>query len=378
MSNLKIALHQFNPIVGDVDGNLRAMTAAILAAKENNCDLFVTSELAISGYGSLDLFLRDDFYLAQTKALNDLLQITGITIICGAQYRHAAAEYQHVGYTQSQYKRRTKNFNSAFVFRDGVILGRYDKCLLPNYGVFDECRYFSPGNTPLVFECNGVKVGVIICEDVWDSAPAESSRNAGAEMICVLNASPYHVGKHVQRIIAARERVHETVVPLIYVNQVGGQDELIFDGASFALDNAGELYVQLPAFTPALSYIELNISHCKQSKTAWQSHVRDPMPLITPYPDKLNGIYSALVLALQDYVEKNSFSGVVLGLSGGIDSALTLAIAVDALGCDQVMAVMLPSQYTADISNIDAKKMIDTLGVKSTTIPIEPIFNQQA
>lgn len=382
MPDIKIAIHQFNPIIGDLDTNVNAIIAAVLVAKDNHCDLFITSELAICGYPPEDLLLRDEFYIASSVALQKLLQIKGITIVCGCPYRcdvdtNKQNKYQ---YNQNQYTQATRSFNSAFVIRDGVILNRYDKQVLPNYGIFDECRYFIPGDVPLVFNCNGVNVGIIICEDMWNNSPAIATANTGAEILCVLNASPYEIGKHEQRLSIARNHVKETNIPLIYVNQVGGQDELVFDGASFALDKNSELCLQLSAFTPEIGYIDYSVlmdSHALEDDR--KSSLRGKAGqsnLITLYPERLESIYNALVLAVRDYINKNGFKGVVLGLSGGIDSALVLALAFDALGCDRVMAVMMPSQYTADISNIDAQDMITRLGVRSTTIAIEPMFDQ--
>jgi NAD+ synthase (glutamine-hydrolysing) len=268
----------------------------------------------------------------------------------------------------------TKLFNSAVVIRDGHVIGRYNKTILPNYDVFDECRYFSVGNEPLVFECNGVKIGIVICEDMWHEYPIKASVNYGAELVCVLNASPYEVNKQQQRIAIARSRVIENKIPLIYVNQVGGQDDLVFDGASFALDNMGNLVLQLPAFITATDYVNYtDLTGRNSTKQPMEDLVSKIEDMIVPYPDKIASIYQALVLALKDYVNKNGFKGIALGLSGGIDSALTCAIAYDALGPHRIMAVMMPSIYTSDMSNIDAKAMIDILQIKATVVPIEEI-----
>lgn len=346
MPNIKIALHQFNPVVGDIENNLSIIIAAVIDARSAGCDLFITSELALTGYPPQDLLLRADFYSATKRSLSQLLAINGITIVCGI--------------LRVEDKEPKRLFNSAVVIRDGSIIAYYDKARLPNYDVFDECRYFCPGVSPLVFECNSIKVGIVICEDMWGVEPITLSVKSGAAIVCVLNASPYDTKKYNDRIAVARMRVRENNIPLIYVNQVGGQDSLVFDGASFALDNAGNVVLQLPAFTPELSYID---------------YADMAVSTIVAYPDTIASIYQALVLALKDYVNKNGFKGIVLGLSGGIDSALTLAIAYDALGSDRVMAVMMPSQYTSAISNIDAKAMVDILGIKSTVVPIEKIVS---
>lgn len=379
MPNIKIALHQFNASVGDIDANIQKILTSIMIAKNEGCDLFVTSELAITGYPPQDLLFRDGFYNSQQKALEKLFTVNDITIVCGVYFcpkdDYIADDIDH-GYMQNQYDRISKIYNSAMVIRDGQILQRYDKRLLPNYEVFDECRYFYPGAKSIVFDCNGVKIGIVICEDMWHQGPIKAAVHSGAEIICILNASPYDCKKHKKRLESAKKRVLENNLPLVYVNQVGGQDELIFDGASFALDNKASLVLQVPAFEEKIGYINysdlIDGDACRRDGEDPDENVKDNG--ISCYPDKIPGMYNALVLALKDYVNKNGFKGVVLGLSGGVDSALTLAIAFDALGADRVMAVMMPSKYTADISNIDAREMVDILKVKSTVIPIENIF----
>ena len=254
-----------------------------------------------------------------------------------------------------------KNYNSVFVIADGEILHRYDKQYLPNYGVFDEKRYFSSGDKPLVLDIQNTKVGIIICEDMWYKEPTYLSKNA--DIICVINASPFEINKHQQRLSTAKQRVSEINVPLVYINQFGGQDELIFDGASFALNSDGLIAMQLPAYQEKLAYLEFNNHKLTSSEVA-------------SYPNEIASIYEALVLGVKDYINKNGFKGVVLGLSGGIDSALTLAIAVDALGCDKVMAIMMPSNYTADISINDSRDMIKRLNVRYDEIAINTVFDQ--
>lgn len=370
MSNIKIAIHQFNPIVGDIEANSQTILANIIAAKENGCNLFITSELALTGYSSQDLILRDSYYEHQQKALQKFLDITGITIVCGIYYR---SDDEYIpddipyGYTQNQYDKNLKIYNSAIVIRDGKILKRYDKKLLPNYGVFDECRYFYPGNESVVFDCDGVNVGIVICEDMWRQGPISGAKSLGAEIVCILNASPYDHEKHLKRLDAAKDRVRENKIPLIYVNQVGGQDELIFDGASFALNNQSDLVLQAPAFEEKLMFVSY-------SDLIGITPYMSGNDKFVPYPDKIPGMYQALVMAMRDYTNKNGFKGIVLGLSGGIDSALALAVAHDAIGADRIMAIMMPSRYTAEISNIDAKEMVDILKVKSSVIPIENIL----
>lgn len=343
---LTVAVYQMNAIVGDLLGNTDKLLKQIAQAKAKGAEVFIAPELALCGYPAEDLLLRADFYLKCNQQLERLLRVDGITLVIGCPYR--------IG---------MDNFNSALVIQNGSIVGRYDKMVLPNYGVFDECRYFTPGVTPLTFEVNGVKCGVIICEDMWETTPILETQEAGAELVFILNASPYEVEKQHERLRTARYRAAEAQLSLIYVNQVGGQDELVFDGASFALDQSGQLLYQGLAFQEQLSFLEYSAKQLQSMQ-------------IAPYPDLLASLYAALVLAVKDYVTKNGFKGIVLGLSGGIDSALTLAIAVDALGSDQVMALMLPSQYTADISILDAAAMAKGLQVKYHEIAIKTLFDQ--
>lgn len=345
---IKLAVYQMNSTVGDLTGNTDKLIYQINIAKANGADVFIAPELAISGYPPEDLLLRSDFYLRSQRELDRMLAIDGITILIGCPYRSGG-----------------ENYNSLFVLRDGNILGRYDKMLLPNYGVFDECRYFTPGAEAVVFPVNGINCGVIICEDMWDTVPFTESIGQGAELVIVVNSSPFEVSKYEERLKVASYRVNENNVPLVYVNQVGGQDELIFDGASFALNNQGEKIFAMPAFEEQLAYLEY-------SKAGF-GIVNE----LNNYPESTEArLYNALVLALRDYIGKNGFKGVVLGLSGGIDSALTLAIAVDALGHDKVHAVMMPSQFTADISIDDSREMVNILRVRYEEIIIGDIFAQ--
>ncbi|MBP9742395.1 MAG: NAD+ synthase [Burkholderiales bacterium] len=351
MLNLKIAVYQFNPLVGDWTGNADKLITKAIEAQQNGCDLFISSELALCGYSPEDLLLRPDFYSQLSLQLERFKELSGITMLIGCPYRE-----------------NDLNYNSVFVIRDGLILGRYDKSILPNYGVFDEARYFESGIEPFVFTCSGVKIGVLICEDVWQSAPALLAAKAGSELLCVLNASPYDIDKQNRRLRVANARVSETGLPLIYVNQYGAQDDLVFEGASFALNADQELIMQLPVFVEKLAYMD----YIKTGKVIGTIEPEN----ITTYPLEIESIYGALVIAVRDYINKNKFSGVVLGLSGGIDSALTLAIAYDALGPDRVMAVMMPSKYTADISVNDSRDMVKRLGIRYEEIAISPIFNQ--
>jgi NAD+ synthetase len=370
---MKIAIAQLNATVGDLAGNVARIADFAERARRGGAELMVTPELALCGYPPEDLLLRDDFIEACQRAIDDLARrVSGITLVVG-----------HPRATDG------KRYNSASVLRDGKVTAVYDKYHLPNYTVFDEERYFEPGGTPCVFGVDGVqfgvnicedtwgaeglrtavprlagglKVGVNICADSWHSEPSRAAREAGAGVLLVLNASPYHMNKQETRYEVMRERVRETGMPLIYVNLVGGQDELVFDGASFVVDGRGELTHQLPAFEEALGFVDLV----------------DGAPVkgeIAPALETEAEVYRALTLGVRDYVNKNGFPGVLLGLSGGIDSAITLAVAADALGPERVRAVMMPSQYTADMSREDAKAEADALGVRYTEIAIKPIYD---
>ena len=342
---MKLAVAQINCTVGDLMGNSARIVASANSAKAAGASLMLTPELALSGYPPEDLLLREDFHQACERALQDLAGlVTGLTVIVGHPLRYQDACY-----------------NAASVLRDGQVVATYRKHALPNHSVFDEVRYFEPGSEPLVFEHDGVRVGVVICADVWESAPVRLAKQAGAEILLALNASPYHMEKLYARHEVLRARVAESGLPVVYANLVGGQDELIFDGASFVLDSRGELMHQLPAFREALAVVELQDG--------------EPLPGEIAAPQSLEAsVYQALCLGLQDYVSKNKFPGVVLGLSGGIDSALTLAVAVDALGAGKVRAVMMPSEYTADISINDAATMADRLKVRYSELPIGDLF----
>ena len=342
---MKIAVAQINCTVGDLVGNSARIVASANQAKAAGASLMLAPELALSGYPPEDLLLREDFHHACERALHQLAGlVAGITVIVGHPLRHEDACY-----------------NAASVLRDGRIFATYRKQALPNHSVFDEVRYFESGTEPLVFEHEGVRVGVVICADVWESAPVRLTKEAGAEVLLALNASPYHMEKLIARHEVLRARVAESGLPVVYANLVGGQDELVFDGASFVLDSQGKLTHQLPAFREALAVVELQHGEPVRGDIA----PRQPLEAC---------VYEALCLGLRDYVGKNGFPGVVLGLSGGIDSALTLVVAVDALGADKVRAVMMPSEYTADISINDAAAMAERLHVHYSELPIAELF----
>ncbi len=345
-NTLKVMLAQLDVLVGDVSGNVALLIAALDDARQSGADILLTPELALSGYLPEDLLLRDDFQEQVANGLKQLQQHTQkITLVVGHPHR------------------RGKNlYNAASVLRDGVLVATYRKHSLPNHTVFDEQRYFSPGDTACVFEQNGWRVGVNICADVWHQNAPRMAAAAEADVLLVLNASPFHLEKQQERYTVVRERIAENQIPVLYCNMVGGQDELVFDGASFVMDNRGELTSQFPAFITGLFSVMLD------------ERAPEPGPMTTlPGPEA--SAYQALVLGLRDYVHKNRFSSVLLGLSGGVDSALTLAVAVDALGAQHVRAVMMPSAYTSDISIADSRAMAKTLDVQYDELPIAKPFD---
>ncbi len=342
---MKLAIAQINCVLGDLKANADKILGHAEEARIAGAGLLLTPELSLCGYPPEDLLLREGFFSACKKALNDLAaRISGISVI--------------VGHPHEQDGRR---YNAASLLQDGKIVATYCKRLLPNYSVFDEKRYFDRGSSPLVFELSGIKFGINICEDVWDPEAARDAHLAGAQVLLVLNASPYAIFKQESRYETVKRRIVETGMPIVYANMVGGQDELVFDGGSFAMDGSGSLTAQCALFEEDLFIVEFSKS-------------LSPMGSRVALPDEDEEIYRALCLGLKDYIGKNGFPGVLLGLSGGIDSALTLAIAVDALGAKRVHAVMMPSPYTARISLDDAREMANILGVRYDEFSIEPIF----
>ena len=346
---VKIALAQINCIVGDIEGNANKIIDYANRAYEGGASLIITPELALCGYPPEDLLFRDDFNATCEKALQHIADnLPAITLLIGHPH-----------------KKNSQLYNATSVIENGTITATYHKQCLPNYSVFDEERYFEAGDTPLVFSHCGTKFGVMICADGWESAPALKAKQAGAELLLSLNASPYHMDKLETRYEVLKERVTETGLPIIYTNLVGGQDELVFDGASFVLDSTGKVTQQLPSFIEALSFVE--IVQDKNKHQPVNAHISPKLSLEA-------SVYNALKMGLADYVNKNGFPSVVLGLSGGIDSALTLAIAVDALGPDRVKVVLMSSEFTANISVDDAIKMANLVGVKYSQIPIKNLF----
>ncbi len=343
---MKIAIAQINCVVGDLAGNVRRILDFAARARAGAADLLLTPELALCGYPPEDLLLRDDFYRSCDDALRDLARrVEGITLVVGHPH---------------QIDR--KRYNAASVIKDGRVVATYHKHTLPNDTVFDEERYFEEGDKPCIFDAGGTMLGINICEDTWMAEAPRAARAAGAQVLLVLNASPYHLRKQHTRYDVMRERVAENGLPLIYANMVGGQDELVFDGASFVLDSKGRVTHQLPMFKEALGFVDINNGEPLAGEVTSERTVEAD-------------VYDALCLGVRDYVTKNGFPGVLLGLSGGIDSALTVAIAADALGAGKVHAVMMPSQYTAGMSRDDACAEARALGVRYSEIAIKPMFD---
>ncbi|MEP6722277.1 MAG: NAD+ synthase, partial [Variovorax sp.] len=360
---LKIAIAQCNFVVGDTAGNARKIIEAARSAYDEGARLLLTPELSICGYAAEDLFLRPAFIEACDEAVktvaSELAGLAGMTVVVGhpsggsLRSRSVAVQLRH---------------NAASVIREGRVLDTYAKRELPNYQVFDERRYFTPGQGVCVFEADGVRIGLLICEDAWFDAPAQLAKDAGAELLAVINASPYHVGKEGERIARMADRTRHVDLPLVYAHLVGGQDEVVFDGASFALQADGTLAMQAESFKEKVAFAQVERVHGGAIKFTSQ-----PSAIAAPREAEAQ-LWDALVVGVRDYIGKNGFPGVLLGLSGGIDSALVLAVAVDALGKDKVRAVMMPSPYTADISWIDARDMAARLGVRYDEISIKHTF----
>jgi len=349
--NVTVVMGQIDPIVGDISGNVDLIIAASKRAKsESQADIIVFPEMTITGYPPEDLLLRDELYVQVNNALNRLCEeIKDIVCVVGYPMMDDLGE----------------RFNMAAWIEDGQIQASYMKQNLPNYSVFDEKRYFTAGSQPCVVEYNGIRFGLLICEDIWKITPSTQTKDAGADVILNLNASPFSEEKHQDRIATLQRRINEIKKPIIYVNQIGGQDDLVFDGGSFAMSADGEVCVQSPEFKTDLTLVKL----VKQAESVVMLEgVKAEL-----YEGEAR-IYEALKTGVKDYVAKNGFPGVLLGLSGGIDSALTLAIAVDALGAENVEAVMMPFRYTAEISKEDAAQQAQTMAVKYQSIPIEPMY----
>jgi NAD+ synthase (glutamine-hydrolysing) len=367
--SLNICVAQLNLTVGDLAGNAAKIIASAREAYAKGARLVITPELSICGYPPEDLLLRPAFMAgcdeAVARVAAELADLEGLHVIVG----HPTGTG-----VRSKSVSVQKRHNAASVLSEGRRIETYAKRELPNYQVFDERRYFAPGQGSCVFQVDGVSIGLLICEDAWFEEPAELAKEAGAELLVVINASPWHVGKGAEREAQMRERCLATGLPLVYVHCVGGQDEIVFEGRSFALDAAGDVMGRAASFVEASFFVEID-KHTSQfggldAGSAAIELVADIAPETTAEED----LWHALVLGVRDYVGKNGFPGALLGLSGGIDSALVLAIAVDALGKDNVRAVMMPSPYTADISWIDAREMAARLKVRYDEHSILPMF----
>lgn len=346
---MNVCMAQINTLVGDIAGNTQRVLEVSAAQKAAGAHVVVFPELTLTGYPPEDLLLRGDL-LDRTEAALAML------------YAELPADLiVVVGYPRG---RDGALFNSAGVISGGKLLAQYDKQCLPNYEVFDEKRYFSAGTEPCVVDIDGLSVGLTICEDIWHPEPAAQAKAAGAAMLININASPFHRGKSSERLERVKSCAAAHQLPIIYVNQVGGQDELVFDGGSFAIDAQGELSVSAQTFIEAFPIVTVDRS--SDARLA-------PGDTVAERKD-LDAVWQALVLGMRDYVDKNGFPGVVLGLSGGIDSAVTLAVAADALGHERVEAVMMPFRYTASMSVEDAKAEAQTLGVRFSNLSIETLY----
>ncbi len=357
---LKLCIAQLNFMVGDTAGNAQKIIAAAKTAYAQGARLVLTPELSICGYAAEDLFLRPAFIAACDDAVKTVARE-----LAGLKGLHVVVGHPMGGDIRSKSVAVQRRFNAASVLSEGRVLETYAKRELPNYQVFDERRYFTPGQGICVFQVEGVSVGLLICEDAWFDEPGLLAKEAGAEVLAVINASPFHVGKGVERFGRMSERATALGLPVLYAHLVGGQDEVVFDGASFAVNADGSLAGRAPGFQEELFMVTAERGgDSKVALAASTAHDR------TPEAD----LWDALVLGVRDYIGKNGFPGVLLGLSGGIDSALVLAIAVDALGREKVRSVMMPSPYTADISWIDARDMAQRMGVRYDEISITPEF----
>ena len=379
MSFLRIAGAQVNLVVGDVEGNLRVILEAMERAEEAGADVLLLPELAVTGYPPEDLLLRRSFIDQNIEALRQLAHASEKTAVV-------------VGFVDRVDGDRHKDdsverglANAAAVLADGAIRGIYHKVLLPNYGVFDEARYFAPGRVPeKLWGIGGIAAGVSVCEDIWSAAgPPALQAAAGAKVLLNINGSPYHVGKGDERAALLAGEAERSSVPVVYLNMVGGQDELVFDGDSMVFDAAGEIIYRAAQFEEEHFVIDVTVSEQRHDGglvTVSAGHTRQdgplPLPDIRPRFDAEAEIYNALVTGLRDYVYKNGFRDVVIGLSGGIDSALTAAIAVDALGPEAVWGITMPTRFSSEGSVNHSIALAENLGCRIEEIPIEAIFGE--
>jgi NAD+ synthase (glutamine-hydrolysing) len=362
---VKVALAQINATVGDLAGNAKRIAAAARDAFANGATVVVAPELSLTGYPPEDLLLRPAFMQACAETLaglaRELADCGGLHVVVGHPH-----QFGERGDVRSKSHAVQQRFNAASVLAHGRVLATYCKRELPNYQVFDERRYFASGRDAgqgaVVFDAGGLRVALLICEDAWFDEPAQLARDAGAQLLCVLNASPFHLGKGGEREARMAERARAVGLPLVYSHLVGGQDEVVFDGASFAVDAAGRVTARAASFDEQTLIVDVGTDTV-------------PRGPLAPVPAPEAQAWAALVTGVRDYLGKNGFPGAIIGLSGGVDSALVLAVAVDALGADKVRAVMMPSPYTADISWIDARDMAARLGVRYDEIAIGPMFD---
>jgi len=362
---VQVALAQINATVGDLPGNARLIVDAARAAHADGARVVLTPELSLTGYPPEDLLLRPAFMLACERTLAELAaslaDCEGLHVVVG----HPLVWGDATDLRSKSYS-LPRRFNAASVLSGGQVAATYCKRELPNYQVFDERRYFASGRDaglgPVVFEAAGVRFGLLICEDAWFDEPAQAAKAAGAQVLCVLNASPFHIDKHGEREARMAERARVMQLPLLYAHLVGGQDEVVFDGASFAVDAHGVVKARAASFEPTTLMLDVSTDGGVSGAVA-------------PVPEPEAQVWQALVVGVRDYLGKNGFPGAIIGLSGGVDSALVLALAVDALGADRVRTVMMPSPYTADISWLDAREMAQRLGVRYDEIGIAPMFD---
>ena len=366
--NLRIAMAQINCTVGDLKGNLRKITEYIAKAQLAGADIVVFPELAITGYPPEDLLLKPKFVEDNIMALKELTRIVRDTVVV-------------VGFVD---KKGDSIYNAAAVLYAGKIVGSYHKTHLPNYSVFDEKRYFKPGEKSIVFKFGKIVFGVNICEDIWHKdGPAKCQASLGANLIININASPYYMGKMKEREAVIKAQVRQCRASMVYVNMVGGQDELVFDGQSLVVDSFGKVVKRAEAFREDLAVADLDVSAPKRKSSKVMVVISKDIPQknkvklqqkqIKPL-ESVCEVYHALVLGLKDYVIKNGFAKVAVGLSGGIDSALVAVLAADAIGKDNVIGVYMPSRYSSQESETDAKELAEDLGIKIITIPIEDMY----
>ncbi|MFQ5966636.1 MAG: NAD+ synthase [Acidimicrobiia bacterium] len=379
MRYFRIAGGQINPTVGDLDGNVELISGAMRWADNANADLLLLPELAVCGYPPEDLVLRESFVADNRSAVEELARHSGFTVtVVGFVDRASGSPRGAVDAVDRHVA------NAAAILCEGEIRGIYHKVLLPNYGVFDEDRYFVPGNEPgAVWSIGGVVVGISICEDIWvPKGPPAEQTEAGAELLVNINASPYHVDKMRQRLGHLRNHALGGDVPVVYLNQFGGQDELVFDGSSVALDRKGEVVFRAPAFEDSRFLLDVEIAdrpgeHAARLVRKESQDERAPLPEPATEPDleSEEEIYRALVTGLRDYVRKNGFERVIVAVSGGIDSALTATVATDALGPEAVWGLSMPSRFSSEGSVSDAKELAARLGIQLDILPIEGIHS---